>query len=439
MPSSRQKPRLLVLTDISSLTTGEREPDDGQSLIRLMLYANEVDIEGLIASSNMGHGTVTRPELIRSVIDAYEKVRPQLLLHSPDYPPADQLRTLVKGGQPAAGPKVPVEESVGAGKDTEASEWILRTADRPDPRPLWITIWGGSADLAQALWKARQTRTAAEVKRLTARLRIHAVGDQDSTGPWIRANFPDLFYITRGFAIRGMYRGGDTSLTGSDWVETHLHSHGPLGDLYPNYRGGDIWSARLGTVRGIKEGDTPSYLGLIPTGLGNPEHPEWGSWGGRMEKTSAHRFGDAVDAVPGAERDPDPHLSSVDRWRPDYQADFQARMDWCTRSFREANHAPVVRLRGPQEIAVKSGRQVKLDAGGSSDPDGNRLSFHWWVYREAGTCTEPIQFDRDDLPHLSFRAPRVSSPQTLHLIVTVQDNGAPPLTRYGRTVITFLP
>jgi hypothetical protein len=77
------RPRLLVLTDISSLTAGVAEPDDAQSLLRLMLYANEFNIEGLIAKSNLGHGQKTRPDLIRQVVDAYEKVRPNLLRHDP--------------------------------------------------------------------------------------------------------------------------------------------------------------------------------------------------------------------------------------------------------------------------------------------------------------------------------------------------------------------
>ncbi len=144
-------PRLVVLTDISSLTAGVAEPDDGQSLIRLILYTNEFDIEGLIATSNLGHGQKTRPDLIRQVVDGYEKVRPNLLLHDPRYPPAEALRGCIKAGQQLASPNVLVEASVGQGKDTAASEWIVRVVDRPDPRPLWVVIWGGSADLAQAL------------------------------------------------------------------------------------------------------------------------------------------------------------------------------------------------------------------------------------------------------------------------------------------------
>lgn len=55
-------PRLVVLTDVNSLTTGAGEPDDGQSLVRLMLHSNEFAIEGLVASSRMRHGRKTRPD-----------------------------------------------------------------------------------------------------------------------------------------------------------------------------------------------------------------------------------------------------------------------------------------------------------------------------------------------------------------------------------------
>src|SRR5947207_1658823 len=101
--------RLIVLTDISSLTPGVAEPDDGQSLIRLMLYTNEFDIEGLIATSNMGHGQTTHPDLIRRVVDAYGLVQPRLTEHDARYPPAAMLRGRIKSGQPVAGPELAVE------------------------------------------------------------------------------------------------------------------------------------------------------------------------------------------------------------------------------------------------------------------------------------------------------------------------------------------
>lgn len=433
-----EKIRLIVLTDISSLTAGVREPDDGQSLIRLMLYANEFDIEGLIASSNMGHGQVVRPQLIRDVIKAYEKVRPNLLLHSDQYPTPQFLRERVKAGQHIAGPKIPVSDSIGEGKDTEASDWIIRVVDKPDARPVWVTIWGGSADLAQALWKVSQTRKPAEVAAFVSKLRVRAVGDQDSTGAWIKSQFPDLFYITSGYSIRGMYRGGDTSLVSPQWVETHIRSgHGALGALYPNYNGGDIWSHRLGAVRGIKEGDTPSFLFLLPNGLSNPQEPSWGSWGGRFERTkeNVHQYIDARDDDIINAADPAPEMATVYRWRSAFQADFQARLDWCVQPYAEANHPPIVHIRGEKRRTVAPGEAVVLDASESSGPNGDALSFEWTIYPQTDG-TEKLTIENSKSPIARLIVPSISVPQTVHVLLTVQDNGSPALSRYGRVVLT---
>ena len=155
---------------------------------------------------------------------------------------------------------------------------------------------------------------------------MHAVHDQDSTGPWIRKTFPDVSYVLRGDGVRGMYRSGDTTLVSHDWVETHVRvGHGPLGALYPNYEGGDVWSSRIGPVRGIKEGDTPTFLALIENGLNDPARLELGGWGGRVVN-----FKDAVDGDAPPE-DPNPAMIAVYRWRPAWQSEFQARLDWCVR------------------------------------------------------------------------------------------------------------
>lgn len=403
------KPRVLVLTDISSLTSGVREPDDGQSLIRFLLFSNEFDVEGFVASSNLGHGQVVRPELIRQGIDAYAAVWPNLRRHMPGYPDPALLRDRVKEGQPIAGPKVPVEASVGEGKDTEGSNWIVRTAMSPDPRPLWILIWGGSADLAQALWRTRDNPA------LRRKLRVHAVHDQDSTGQWIRKTFPDLFYVLRGDAVRGTYRGGDTTLVSPDWVETNVREgHGPLGALYPNYRGGDAWSGKLGPVRGVKEGDTPTFLTLINNGLNNPERLDLGGWGGRVLD-----FRDAVesDAAPD---DPNPSMVSVYRWRAAWQAEFQARLDWCVREPARANHPPKVKLR------VKGNR---MDARGSNDPDGDKLSFEWMIYPKT---ERTVRIEAN-----GARARVIAGPGSgpVHVVVAVRDSGTPALTRYARAEV----
>src|SRR6266850_726900 len=140
--SAADKPRLIVLTDIGG------DPDDQQSMIRLMHYANEFDTEGLIASAAGTPGELkketVRPELIREIVDAYGKVRPNLLLHRPDYPEAKLLLDRIKSGNPVRGVK-----SLGAGHETDGSRWIASVVDRDDPRPVNVTIWGGATELAQ--------------------------------------------------------------------------------------------------------------------------------------------------------------------------------------------------------------------------------------------------------------------------------------------------
>ena len=39
----------------------------------------------------------------------------------------------------------------------------------------------------------------------------------------------------------------------------------------------------------------------------------------------------------------------------------------------------------------------------------------------------------------AFVAPRVTKPETLHIILAVTDQGAPPLTRYERIIVTIHP
>jgi len=432
--SEPERPRLIVLTDVGSLTAGFAEPDDGQSLIRLMLYANDFEIEGLIAASNLGHGQKTCPALIRQVVDAYGKVQPNLLLHDRRYPPALALRKTIKSGQPTAGARVQISDSIGEGKDTEASEWIIRVVDRSDHRPVWVVIWGGSTDLAQALGKIRRTRDAHELRQFLSKLRGHSIGNQDSTGPWIKEQFPDLFLITNQRAMRGMYRGGERSLVSPEWVETHIHGHGPLGDLYPNYNGGDIWSGTMGQVRGIKEGDTPSFLSLIPNGLSDPEHPWLGSWGGRFDG-KRNRFVDVPDTDLVNAADPDPRMPSVYRWRPAFQADFQARLDWCIKPFSQANHPPEVRIEGERERKVGPGDVLTLDASGSTDPDGNDLSFEWRIYPIDPDVAAKVAIEGRNRKIARVAVAHELTGKTISILLSVSDRGSPSLTRYGRVQI----
>ena len=179
-----QKNRVIILSDI------EAEVDDTESFIRLLLYSNEIDIKGLIATTSVWKKESVAPGSIRKLILAYGKVQPNLLKHKTGFPGAAALMMMVKQGLPKYG-----MEGVGKEKDSEGSDWIIKVLEEKDERPLWISVWGGSNTLAQALYKIRNTKSTTEAKRLIAKLRVYTISDQDDTGIWIRNNFPDLFYI----------------------------------------------------------------------------------------------------------------------------------------------------------------------------------------------------------------------------------------------------
>ncbi len=107
--------------------------------MRFLVYSNEYDIEGIIATTSVWLRDRIRPDIIRETIQAYGKVHPNLLKHAPGFPPAERLLGLVKSGSAEFGMR-----GVGFGKTTEGSRWIIEAADRPDPRPLWIAVWGGA-------------------------------------------------------------------------------------------------------------------------------------------------------------------------------------------------------------------------------------------------------------------------------------------------------
>src|SRR5262249_52197788 len=155
------KPRVVVLSDMGN------EPDDQMSFVRLLLYSNELDLEALIATTSTWQKNKVQPETMRKLIAAYGEVRANLLKHAAGWPEAANLDALVVAGQPASG-----MAAVGSDKMSPGAEAIIRAADRSDPRPLWITLWGGANTLAQALLHARATRSPAEVDKLVSRLRV---------------------------------------------------------------------------------------------------------------------------------------------------------------------------------------------------------------------------------------------------------------------------
>lgn len=414
-----QKPRIVVMTDIGG------DPDDRQSLARYLLYACDFETEGFCTGFGWGHDKVTRPDLIHKAIDAYGEVVPNLLKHRKDYPSAESLHALVKDGSNSN------PHTVGPEQDSEASEWIIRVLERDDLRPVWFTIWGGPRELAQALWKMERTKTPDELARLKAKIRVHSIADQDRTAGWIKENHPEVFYLFSEKLYRGVWAEGDQEIVSPAWVKEHLQGgHGPLGDP-------DIYPPNAAGKKGVKEGDTPSYFGVLRNGLSDPEAPEWGGWGGRFRyRGVGSEFVPERDMLDGK-----PNMYyTIWRWRTAYQNEFEARMDWCVEPFAKANHAPVVLCNGKKGVGTvfvdaKPGERVVISAAGSMDSDGDALNYRWWHYREAGTYNGEVKIEGASAGQGAVIVPKNAGESSIHVILEVTDDGAPPLTAYRRVVV----
>jgi len=317
---AKQRPRLLVMTDIGG------DPDDQQSLVRLMVYCNQFQMEGLIATASGTPGeldvAVTRPDLVREIVMAYGQVRDRLANHEQGWPETKDLLSRIKSGNPHRG-----LDHIGEGHDTEGSRWLIRQVDAGSKdRPLNITIWGGQSDLAQALWRVREDRGREGLADFVQRFRVYDIADQDGIAGWMRSEFPGMFYVLsaarpqedkRSAAFRGMYLTGDESLTSREWIEENVRSAGPLGELYPT----KTWTAP--NPHGcMKEGDTPSWFFFLPAGGNVPADPSQPGWGGQFQKTDEGWYRDDRQSYATPQE-------SVSRWRPEFQADFARRMQWC--------------------------------------------------------------------------------------------------------------
>ena len=467
-----EKQRVVVMTDIAN------EPDDQMSIVRFLVYSNRFDVEGLVATTSTWMKNRVRPDVLQVLVQAYAEVRPRLSQHEAGFPTADALRAVIVPGQPGYG-----MAAVGPDKTTPGAALILSAAERNDPRPLWVLAWGGANTLAQALVHARATRSSAQVDAVVAKLRVYAISDQDDAGPWLRREFPSLHYIGipstqdgeqyylatwTGISGDRFYKnaaGADFTTFSDEWVNANIRAKGPLGKHYPR-------------PCCIHEGDTPSFLGLIDNGLASFMSPTFGGWGGRyVWRTYSGEtrpfWTQGGDSFPGRDSSRDT-VAGIDgrthttdqatiwRWRTAFQHDFAARMDWTITDVTQANHNPSVVVNGsggkaPIAISATVGVPVTLDAAGSRDPDGDALQFRWFFYPEAGTGIpgQPVAIagarpagggggPGEPPPRVTLsadRTPRVTVTPlvagTAHVILAVEDAGAPALSSYRRVIITI--
>jgi hypothetical protein len=406
-----QRPRIIVTTD--------GETDDKASFLRFLLYTTDFDIEALIYTNSMWHLQGNGTQWMHDFIDVYTQVYDNLKVHHPGYPTPEFLKSKIFVGQ--------VEQvgrtAVGEGWDTPGSDKIVEVLLDDDPRPVWLQAWGGLNNIAQALYRIRESHPDQLEKALT-KAWIYAIAEQDDLKEWMHQEFPQVNYILNtqqfwrviAYAWDRLNPYADHEIYTKEWTTKNIKNVSPLGAIYDREE--------------LEEGDSPAFFHVINTGLRSHEDPAWGGWGGRFERVGPGNFW--IDA-----EDDGDNLKPLWRFIIPIQEDFAARMQWtATSRFEEANHAPVVKLNHNEYLKVTPGETITLDASPTTDPDGDELVFNCWVYAEAGTYGKPVEVQNAQLPVSQLTIPTDAAGKTIHVICEVKDIADFPMTRYRKVILT---
>ncbi len=463
---------------VRTVVTTDGEVDDQDSFMRLMLYANEMDIAGIIMTSSTYHyaggtmkdGTVVEPyrwtgtEWIYNVLDRYEEVYPNLCENADGYPEPGYLKSITKIGN--------IKNVGDMEESTEGSDFLKDILLDDDERTLYIQTWGGTNTTARALYDIEQqykgTPQWDEIyNKICEKAVIYIILSQDDTfEKYIAVNWPDISIIhdTGTFwRFAYMWKRVEPELTTrlqGDWnYENIKTSHGPLLDGYHLMGDGTLLPGELDNEqRGseeylinnpqynrydfISEGDSPSFFYLLDTGLRSLEDPTYGGWGGRFGIDTDGAYRNIVkDYNPYKEGDDKMDGNyTLTRWFDDIQDDFAARADWCVDSYEDANHRPTVSVKEGLDLTAAPGERIKLHAK-ATDPDGDHLTYKWWQYFEADTydgeedgSLSAIGASTDTV---SFVVPEdAEAGDTIHMIIEVEDNGAHGMKHYQRVIVT---
>jgi len=431
-----KKFRYVICTDMTH--------DDDNSMIRLLRYSNEIDIEAVIVT-DQGPETQRIEDWpnkmwnrVQGIYDAYELVVDNLRLHDPNFPDADYFRKITKQGKGTAQRMTGSSDNgqekfwdyVGEDRDSEGSDYLIEVFEKEDNRPIYIGFWGGSITFAQAMWRYNQSHTPEKVQALLDKMIFHCISFQDITFDM----FIDLDGIEKNAGTSKPFYGdfdGERLIPakiladgnnfwkyiGAINVEKVHELSGPLGDLYDE--GG--------------EGDTPSFLNLISMNLGLSDitKPEYGGWGDMFQEYPLKNVWLANPNKP----------EGLIKWLPAATNSFYARCLWEEKDYESCNHSPVAGFKGDTSyefvyIEAQPGEKIVLDAKGSTDPDGDKLNYKWWHYNEADSYEESVTIENNESEKTEFIIPDDSKGKNIHIIFEVNDSGSPMLTAYRRIIIS---
>lgn len=504
---SGKKPRVVI--------TADPELDDNNSLIRYVLHAADFTTEGLIYASSMFHwkgdgegGTQNLParqynrngldlcpctswrwsqeeRFIDDIIDAYEVAWPNLVVHDPEYPTPDELRSKIAWGNVAFEGEM--------AEDTEGSDLIKALLLDDIEEPIYLHAWGGQSTINRALASIEEEFRGApqwpEIRaKVVAKAVIHPSGDQDETGyTYLRTHWPEIRYGVGGGARPvGMSYGAqanahpaDRELYSAAWMAQNVRSKGPLGALVRVWgdgkrmvdndpfdyfhlagltpeelwgKGYDVWTAPQARGEFLGEGDTFTFLSLIDNGLE----------GWRQENRSNPQSPALADAITSSARAPNtgpPPLGAPDwvlelrglspadirasaigvagsvtpgwgeeggnpsqnRFLRPIMNDLAGRLDWATKSNYAEANHYPEITLVQQRVMAARGERVTL-AATTHDPDRNPVTVGWWQFEGNGTYGGAIALDDAEGLETSFVVPEdARSGETIHVIAEATD------------------
>ncbi|MEJ8302509.1 DUF1593 domain-containing protein [Saccharibacillus sacchari] len=483
-----------------TVITNDGEVDDMNSMLRFLLYSNEMDLAGIVLTSSVYHyaGDAakniepyrwTGTKWLTDMIDAYEQAYPNLIKQANGYPTPEYLHSVTKIGNISY--KGEMEQV------TEGSEFLKNLFLDNDSRDLYVQTWGGTNTTARALKSIEEqykgtAQWASIQKKVSDKLVLYIILDQDdSYNEYIAKSWPNIRIVNDqsnfwhfAYAWKFHTEAVNDKLHGIWNLENIQKDHGPLLELYALMGDGKMIEGELAEEqRGseeylaanpqydrydfISEGDSPSFFYLIDNGLRSMEDPSYGGWGGRFGKAGDRLYRNNV-------LDYDVYTQRYEaeytlmRWFDDIQSDFAARADWAIATdYSQANHNPALRVQEGVDISASPGQYLTLHAVGS-DPDGDNLTYRWWRYHEADTYNdspvEPLDAVKEmagdlqlglhrekaegehrntigmrgaDSDTVKFRVPTdAKSGDTIHMIAEVKDDGAHNLKHYQRVIIT---
>ena len=473
---------------VRTVVTTDMESDDLASLVRYMLYTNDLDTQGLVYTASKYHWegdgrgtrfflpnreyntsqTQWRPTGTTTIethlLKAYADVYSNLHVHDKRFPTPEYLRSITKVGN--------VQFDGEMAEDTPGSDLIKDLILDTDPRTLYLQAWGGTNTIARALASIEASHSNSsswnETKtRIDRKVVILASGFQDNTyAEYIAPEWPNLRVeeLSKGYDTWGFNcNGGVGNVRGlpdnnkfyqGKWIKENIQI-GPLGSLYRSwldgqttFGGGDPldvfgdpakaaggWCKPMQKYDFLSEGDNVAFNPLLPTGLQAPGDTNLGGWGGRrMQNSSVPNLWVLVDGEVGRNGS-DIESWTTGRWVDAAQNDFAARMQWTSMpTYQQGNHAPHVAVKGPHAIKVRAGSDVYLSAR-VSDPDDDRVVVKWWQYLEEGTYPNFIVIERKNDTAIVKVPSNARSGQTISIIVQGTDDGAFPLTRYDRVLM----